>query len=61
MNEKKGLPQVIRPKTLAAVLEVNLCTLYDWEAKKILPKRRRFGPGCVGWLEPEIKDWLASR
>lgn len=61
MNETKGIPRVVRPKEIAAALSVNICTLYDWEQKKILPKRRKFGPGCVGWLEPEIKEWLASR
>jgi predicted DNA-binding transcriptional regulator AlpA len=58
---RKTLPRRVGVKELADILGVNRGTLYDWEKKSIIPKRRRFGPHCVGWLEPEINEWLASR
>ena len=25
------------------------------------PRRRRLGPNSVGWLLPEVEDWITSR
>jgi predicted DNA-binding transcriptional regulator AlpA len=58
---RKTLPRRVDVKELADILGVNRGTLYDWEKKEIIPRRRRFGQHCVGWLEPDIKEWLASR
>jgi prophage regulatory protein len=31
------------------------------EKAGLFPKRLRLGPNSVGWLEAEIRDWIASR
>lgn len=58
---QKTLPRRVGVKELADLVGVNRGTLYDWERRNLIPKRRKFGPHSVGWLEPEIKEWLTSR
>ena len=55
------VPRIIRPKALRRALGVTEMTLYRWEAKGLLPSRRRLGPNCVGWTEDEIRSWIESR
>jgi predicted DNA-binding transcriptional regulator AlpA len=36
-------------------------TLYKYVSGGHFPRQRRLGPGRVGWLASEIRDWMATR
>ena len=54
--------RVYRVNSLLELLEIkSRATLYMWEQKGDLPKRRRLSNGVVVWDANEIERWLASR
>jgi prophage regulatory protein len=36
-------------------------TLYKYVSGGHFPRQRRLGPGRVGWLASEVRDWMATR
>lgn len=53
--------RLIRVGDVQEMVGVGRSTVYRWEAEGTFPRRRRVGPGVVGWLESEVLDWLANR
>jgi predicted DNA-binding transcriptional regulator AlpA len=51
----------IRARELSQRLGVSLATVWRWEKKGILPKKRRIGPNVVGWLAKDIDAHLNIR
>ena len=49
------LPQVCKMTGLGKTL------IYELEVAERFPKRIKIGIRAVGWLEAEIKGWLANR
>jgi prophage regulatory protein len=49
------LPQVCKMTGLAKT------TIYELEVTDRFPKRIKIGIRAVGWLNAEIKEWLAKR
>ena len=49
------LPEVCRMTGLAKT------TIYELELTNRFPKRIKIGIRAVGWLNAEIKEWLAKR
>lgn len=51
MAARTNLPEQarrIREKEITIRLNVERSTIRRWEKKRLFPKRRRFGPACVG-------------
>ena len=40
---------------------VGRTSLYQMEERGEFPKRRKISKGRIGWLESEIREWLATR
>lgn len=36
-------------------------SIYDYAQKGIFPKPIKLGPRAVGWLEPEIEQWIQDQ
>ena len=36
-------------------------TLRRWESAGLFPKRKRLGPGRIGWDRRELEEWAESR
>lgn len=53
--------QIIRPKELASLLKVARQTVRNMEKRGELPKRKKFGNRCVGWMQSDIEEWMESR
>lgn len=58
---QRPLTPFVRPAELASALGVTVATLYNWIARKVLPKPKRIGPNAVGWLRSDIEAWMAER
>ncbi len=61
MEADNRIPRILRPREVADRLGVSRVTLWRWERKGLIPKKRQVGPNTTGWLESEIVDWLTSR
>lgn len=46
---------------LSEILSLSCTTIWRMERRGELPSRRRIGSNRVGWLESEIRDWIADR
>jgi prophage regulatory protein len=51
----------IRRPELIQLIGTTAVSIWRWEKAGLFPKRRRIGPGSVGWLESEVNAWIASR
>jgi prophage regulatory protein len=53
--------RVLRAAEMCARLGISRVTLWRWERAGLIPRKRKLGPNTIGWLEPEVEAWLASR
>jgi len=51
----------IRIKQVAAKVGLGQSTLYRMIAEGRFPEPFEIIPGCKGWIESDIDDWLAER
>ncbi len=53
--------RICREKEVLGTLGISRSTLWRWEYNGTFPRRRRIGPGIIGWLESEVQEWINSR
>jgi prophage regulatory protein len=53
--------RLLRTKEVTAVTGLSRMTIYRLELSGAFPRRRRLSRNSVGWLEEDIKSWIASR
>jgi prophage regulatory protein len=53
--------RILRPKVVAERIGVSRATIYRMEKAGLLPPRLLIGPGCSGWLESDIDEFIESR
>lgn len=39
---------------------ISRTTLWRWERRGLIPRKRQLGPNTVGWLESEIEAWFTA-
>ncbi len=65
--DTRPIRQVLRARQVAELLSIGKSTLYDWMNPRsprydpVFPKPVKLGMASVGWLAPEIEEWLARR
>jgi predicted DNA-binding transcriptional regulator AlpA len=59
-NQNQTPPILVRRSQAKSVFGLSASTLDRLEKDGKWPKRRRVGPGCVGWLYDEAKTALES-
>lgn len=52
--------RIVRVKELAERLGISRATLWRWERKGRVPRKRHLGPNTVGWLESDIEVWFST-
>lgn len=57
-KSEKTTPIFIRRAQLKTITGLSPSTVDRLEAEGQFPKRRRIGPGCVGWLFAEVREAL---
>jgi prophage regulatory protein len=53
--------RIIRERECEQKTGTSRSTRWRLEREGGFPKRGRISPGCVGWLESEINDWIAAK
>ena len=53
--------QLLRPKTLEALLGCSSTSLWRWAQLPDFPRRIRIGKNAVAYRKDEILAWLAAR
>ena len=53
--------RLIRSPELVKKVGLSRVTIWRMERNGQFPRRRRIGPGSVGWLEREVDEWIDSR
>ncbi len=46
---------------LVEITGASRASIYRWEKQGKFPQRRQVSQGRVGWIESEIKEWMATR
>ena len=54
-------PLLIRRSQLKALVGLPPSTVDRLEREGLFPSRRRIGAGTVGWLLPEVQEFLANQ
>ena len=52
--------KIIRPKQLAALLQISLTSLWRLRKQKIIPEPILIGSRMIGWQRSTIDEWLNS-
>ncbi len=52
--------RILRTNEVAARLGISRTTLWRWERRGLIPRKRRLGPNTVGWLASEIENWFET-
>jgi prophage regulatory protein len=60
MNETAKVKILRKPEVLSTV-GLSYTTVWRLERAGHFPRRRQLGGRAVGWLENEIREWIASR
>jgi prophage regulatory protein len=48
-------------RTITAKTGLARSTIYLYVKQGLFPRQRRLGPGRVGWLASDIRNWMSSR
>jgi len=54
-------PRILRLKEVCTVTGLGRSFIYQLQAEKRFPDSIKIGARAVGWLEDEVRDWLADR
>jgi prophage regulatory protein len=54
-------PAFLRRKQVEARTGLSRSTIYQYIKDGVFPKPVPLGPRAVGWLESEVRDWIAER
>lgn len=61
MNTRTEAPPLfIRRNQLKQITGLSQSTIWRLESEGKFPKRRKVGPGCVGWLYSEVSLFLQN-
>ena len=52
---------ILRRRQVEQRTGLSRSTLYQYIKDGCFPKPVRLGPRAVGWLESEVRDWIATR
>ena len=55
------MKRYLRVSEVLALTGISRATLYRWQQRGIFPQRRQIGPGSVGFVEEEVREWLEKR
>lgn len=55
------MQRYLRVSEVLTLAGISRTTLYRWLKLGIFPKRHQLGPGLVGFVEEEVREWLANR
>ncbi len=58
---RKTLPRVLRLKEVCKVTGLGRSFIYQLQTEKRFPHSIRIGVRAVGWLEDDVRNWLADR
>jgi prophage regulatory protein len=65
MSLQKGPPetalQILRLPQVCAVTGFRRSMIYQFEAEQRFPNRIKIGVRAVGWIESEVRMWVAMR
>jgi prophage regulatory protein len=66
LNSSAKLPRdpnerALRLKQVSQLTGLGRSMIYQMQAEGRFPQRIKLGERAVGWLESEVRDWLASR
>jgi prophage regulatory protein len=53
--------KIMRLKDVLKSTGLSKATIYAWMRSGTFPQCVRLGPNCVGWLQNDVADWIASR
>ncbi len=53
--------RIVRPRELAERLGVSLATIWRMRRRGEFPEPVRISPGCCGWSERTLAEWLKQR
>ncbi len=53
--------RALRLKQVSQLTGLGRSMIYQMQAEGRFPQRIKLGERAVGWLESEVRDWLASR
>lgn len=54
-------PAFLRRKQVESRTGLSRSTIYQYIKDGVFPKPVPLGPRAVGWLESEVRDWIAER
>ena len=54
-------PQFLRPRQVAARLNLSRSTLWKWGKEGRFPQPFKLGPKAVGYKTADIEEWESSR
>ena len=55
------MQRYLRVSEVLSLAGISRSTLYRWLKQGIFPKRYQIGPGLVGFVEEEVREWLENR
>ena len=55
------MQRYLRISEVVELTGVSRATIYRWQQLGHFPQRRQIGPGSVGYVESEVRDWILSR
>jgi prophage regulatory protein len=53
--------QILRLPQVCAVTGLKRSMIYQLEAEQRFPNRIKIGVRAVGWIESEVRTWIATR
>ena len=59
--EQKYKERFLRENHIREMVPASRSTIWRWEKQGRFPRRRRLGPGVVGWIESEVLEWIRTR
>jgi prophage regulatory protein len=60
-STKKRLPRILRLKKVRKVTGLGRSFIYQLQTENRFPHSIKIGARAVGWLEDEVRTWLADR
>jgi prophage regulatory protein len=61
VSTKVSSPRVLRLKEVCRMTGLGRSFIYQLQAEGQFPRRIKIGLRAVGWLEDEVRRWLAER
>lgn len=59
--QSEVLPRLLRLRQVGEITGLRRSMIYQLEADGNFPRRVKLATRAVGWVESEIRDWIAAR